>query len=111
MRGVDYVMPAFALYNERSRMPSTFAVSSDQWCFLLRQTSCAFVLLILEPPDIGGRIRKPFQAGLSNRRVRYLLQRRVPGMMRFLVRIVASGVITADHGPAGILRSVLVRAV
>ena len=37
------------------------------------------------------------------------MQRRVPGMVRLFVRVVPSGIVTADHGPAGFVGSVLGR--
>src|SRR5215471_6918039 len=37
------------------------------------------------------------------------MQRRVPGMVRLLVGIVASRIVTADHGPAGLIGGVFSR--
>src|SRR6266478_4159921 len=37
------------------------------------------------------------------------MQRRIPGVVRLLVGIVASRIVTADHGPAGLIGGVFSR--
>ena len=74
----------------------------------LLQAFGAFILLDLEPGDIGCAVTEPPQAGLKNRGVRHLAERRIARVMVFLKRIIASGVVAADHGPARVVRVVLI---
>ncbi len=77
----------------------------------LGEYSRTFVVFIFEPGHIGLAVAEPAQSGVANCRIRNLDQRRVPWVVRFLVRIVPRRVVATDHGPSRIVGPVLIGAV
>src|SRR5208283_1511951 len=68
---------------------------------VLLQACGACISIRIEPGDVAGIVREACFPSFDNGGVWHFLERRVSRMMRFFIRIIPGGVVTANHGPPG----------
>src|SRR5215471_8042321 len=73
---------------------------------LVLQAPRTLILFVFEPSDVFSGISEALQAGFEDGGIGDLMKRRVSGMVRLLVGVVASRIVTANHGPARLIGGV-----
>jgi len=74
------------------------------------QYTRARVLLVFEPRHFA-RVSEPLHTNRLDRGIGHHLQRCVPRMVAIVIRVVAGGVVAADHRPARVVGLILIAAV